>query len=165
MGREADRAGILRGLGSQRRFYEPELRMKAGIEAGKIGRPAQGTLMAMGWRDEAYYRMDDWRGKWATEGGVIHGHLSHLGMRQQRNLSSASRILNFALLAIGLNSMVRAYSRPHDCTGILFHSAQAVLGTYVPYPERASVANSGANRLRHKTARQTASVHMSQLHQ
>ena len=23
------------------------------------------------WRDEAYYRSDPWRGKWATEGGGV----------------------------------------------------------------------------------------------
>jgi predicted dehydrogenase len=67
----AERAGITLGVISQRRFYEPVRRVKAAIEAGKIGRPVLATVTVMGWRDEAYYRMDPWRGKWATEGGGV----------------------------------------------------------------------------------------------
>jgi UDP-N-acetyl-2-amino-2-deoxyglucuronate dehydrogenase len=64
-------AGIKLGVVSQRRFYEPVQRMKQAIEAGKIGRPLLATVTVMGWRDQAYYQMDPWRGKWATEGGGV----------------------------------------------------------------------------------------------
>jgi predicted dehydrogenase len=67
----AERARVKLGVISQRRFYEPVQRMKAAIEAGKIGRPVLGVLMVFGWRDEGYYRLDPWRGKWATEGGGV----------------------------------------------------------------------------------------------
>jgi UDP-N-acetyl-2-amino-2-deoxyglucuronate dehydrogenase len=67
----AERAGITLGVVSQRRLYEPVQRMKEAIEGGKIGQPILGTLTVMGWRDEAYYRMDPWRGRWATEGGGV----------------------------------------------------------------------------------------------
>jgi len=67
----ADEAGIKLGVISQRRFYEPVQRVKRAIEAGKIGRPVLGTVVMMGWRDEAYYHMDPWRGKWVTEGGGV----------------------------------------------------------------------------------------------
>jgi predicted dehydrogenase len=30
-----------------------------------------GTVMMLGWRDEAYYRSDPWRGRWDTEGGGV----------------------------------------------------------------------------------------------
>lgn len=69
--RAAEQAGITLGVVSQRRFYEPVQRVKQAIDAGKIGRPVLGTLVVMGWRDEAYYRMDPWRGRWATEGGGV----------------------------------------------------------------------------------------------
>ncbi len=69
--RSADLAGIKLGVISQRRFYEPVRRVKAAIDAGKVGRPVLATVTVMGWRDEAYYRMDPWRGKWATEGGGV----------------------------------------------------------------------------------------------
>jgi UDP-N-acetyl-2-amino-2-deoxyglucuronate dehydrogenase len=67
----AEEAGIQLAVVSQRRFYEPVIRMKNAIEAGKIGRPVLATVTVMGWRDEAYYRMDPWRGKWASEGGGV----------------------------------------------------------------------------------------------
>lgn len=67
----AAQAGVKLGVVSQRRFYEPVLRMKQAIEAGKIGDPILATVTVMGWRDADYYRMDPWRGKWATEGGGV----------------------------------------------------------------------------------------------
>ena len=67
----ADEARVKLGVVSQRRFYEPVLRVKQAIEAGRIGRPVLGTVEVVGWRDEAYYELDPWRGKWATEGGGV----------------------------------------------------------------------------------------------
>jgi predicted dehydrogenase len=64
-------AGTRLGVISQRRLYEPVLRMKAAIDAGKIGRPVLGVFSMFSWRDEAYYRSDPWRGKWSTEGGGV----------------------------------------------------------------------------------------------
>jgi len=59
------------GVISQRRFYEPVRRMKEAIDQGKIGQPVLGHVIMLGWRDEAYYRSDPWRGKWKTEGGGV----------------------------------------------------------------------------------------------
>jgi UDP-N-acetyl-2-amino-2-deoxyglucuronate dehydrogenase len=67
----ARKSGVTLGVISQRRFYEPVRRMRAAIDAGKIGRPSLGTFQMYSWRDEAYYRSDPWRGKWATEGGGV----------------------------------------------------------------------------------------------
>jgi predicted dehydrogenase len=64
-------AGVLLGVISQRRFYEPVVRMRAAIDAGKIGRPALGVCEMYSWREPAYYRSDPWRGKWDTEGGGV----------------------------------------------------------------------------------------------
>jgi predicted dehydrogenase len=67
----ARKAGVRLGVISQRRFYEPVRRMKAAIEAGKIGRPVLGLFLMYSWRDAAYYASDPWRGKWSTEGGGV----------------------------------------------------------------------------------------------
>jgi predicted dehydrogenase len=67
----AEAAGIKLGVVSQRRFYEPVRRVKQAIEAGKIGRPVLATVTVMGWRDQAYYQLDPWRGKWSSEGGGV----------------------------------------------------------------------------------------------
>jgi predicted dehydrogenase len=64
-------AGTKLAVVSQRRLYEPVLRMKVAIDAGKIGRPVLGIFSMFSWRDEAYYRSDPWRGKWSTEGGGV----------------------------------------------------------------------------------------------
>jgi predicted dehydrogenase len=67
----ARRAGVALGVISQRRLYEPVLRMKAAIDAGKIGAPVLGVFQMYSWREPAYYRSDPWRGRWDTEGGGV----------------------------------------------------------------------------------------------
>jgi len=67
----AKKNGVKLGVVSQRRFYDPVRRMKAAIEAGKIGRSVLGTVVILGWRDEAYYTSDPWRGTWDAEGGGV----------------------------------------------------------------------------------------------
>ena len=64
-------AGVRLGVVSQRRFYPPILRMKAAIDAGKIGWPLLATVDILGWRDDAYYASNPWRGTWAGEGGGV----------------------------------------------------------------------------------------------
>ena len=69
--RAATKTGLTLSVMSQRRFYEPVQRMKAAIDAGKIGRPVLGMFLMFSWRDQAYYQSDPWRGKWETEGGGV----------------------------------------------------------------------------------------------
>jgi UDP-N-acetyl-2-amino-2-deoxyglucuronate dehydrogenase len=69
--RACEKAGVKLSVMSQRRFYEPVQRMKAAIDAGKIGRPVLGVFLMFSWRDLAYYQSDPWRGKWTTEGGGV----------------------------------------------------------------------------------------------
>jgi predicted dehydrogenase len=65
------KAGVRLGVVSQRRFYEPVRRMKAAIDAGKIGKPILGVFQMYSWRDDAYYQSDPWRGTWDGEGGGV----------------------------------------------------------------------------------------------
>jgi predicted dehydrogenase len=75
----ARRAGVKLGVVSQRRWYEPIVRIKAALDAGKIGAPVLGVASMFSWRDEAYYRSDPWRGRWDTEGGgVLVNQAPHL---------------------------------------------------------------------------------------
>jgi predicted dehydrogenase len=78
------RAGTRLGVVSQRRLYEPVRRMKAALDAGKIGRPILGVLAMFSWRDEAYYASDPWRGKWTSEGGgvLVNQSPHHLDLLQ-----------------------------------------------------------------------------------
>ena len=59
------------GVISQRRWYPPTLRVKQAMDNGKIGKPVLATINMLGWRDEAYYDSDDWRGSWDKEGGGV----------------------------------------------------------------------------------------------
>jgi predicted dehydrogenase len=67
----AEKNGTKLGVISQRRWYEPVQRMKAAIDAGKIGRPVLGVFVMYSWRDPSYYQSDPWRGRWDTEGGGV----------------------------------------------------------------------------------------------
>jgi len=59
------------GMISQRRYFEPSMRIREAIDRGKIGKPVLGTVNMLGWRDEAYYESDAWRGTWDGEGGGV----------------------------------------------------------------------------------------------
>jgi UDP-N-acetyl-2-amino-2-deoxyglucuronate dehydrogenase len=67
----AKKAKVKVGTVCQRRFYGPVQRIRRAIDAGKIGRPALGTVVMLGWRDQKYYESDPWRGKWRAEGGGV----------------------------------------------------------------------------------------------
>jgi UDP-N-acetyl-2-amino-2-deoxyglucuronate dehydrogenase len=64
-------AGRTLAMISQRRLYAPSLRVREAIDAGKLSRPILGVVTMLGWRDEAYYRSDPWRGSWTGEGGGV----------------------------------------------------------------------------------------------
>lgn len=63
--------GATLGIVSQRRFYPACQRIRGALDAGRLGSPALGFATILGWRDEAYYRSDPWRGSWAGEGGGV----------------------------------------------------------------------------------------------
>lgn len=67
----ADKAHVKLSVMSQRRWYPSCQRIRKAIDEGKIGKPALGQVIMLGWRDEAYYNSDPWRGKWDTEGGGV----------------------------------------------------------------------------------------------
>ncbi len=67
----AHRTGKKTGVISQRRWYQPIVRMKKAIDEGKIGTPMLGTIQMLGWRDKSYYDSDTWRGSWELEGGGV----------------------------------------------------------------------------------------------
>jgi len=59
------------GVVGQRRFYPSAMRIREAIDAGKLGTPMLGTVTMLGWRNEAYYQSDAWRGTWQGEGGGV----------------------------------------------------------------------------------------------
>jgi len=61
----------LLGVVCQRRWYPAAIRIKQAIEQGLLGVPILGQVILLGWRDEAYYNSDPWRGTWDNEGGGV----------------------------------------------------------------------------------------------
>jgi UDP-N-acetyl-2-amino-2-deoxyglucuronate dehydrogenase len=64
-------SGVKLGTVSQRRFYAPCQRIRKAIDEGRIGRPVLASVTMYGWRDQAYYESDPWRGTWGEEGGGV----------------------------------------------------------------------------------------------
>ena len=67
----ARRAGRLLGVISQRRWFPAVRRVREAIDSGKLGDTILGQVVMLGWRDEAYYKSDPWRGSWSAEGGGV----------------------------------------------------------------------------------------------
>ncbi len=67
----AQRAGIRFGVIFQRRFWPASQRIRAALDAGRLGRLTLGECAVRIWRGPEYFAADPWRGKWATEGGGV----------------------------------------------------------------------------------------------
>ncbi|NLJ10638.1 MAG: Gfo/Idh/MocA family oxidoreductase [Treponema sp.] len=67
----AQRVNRIVGVISQRRWYPAVQRIRRAIDEGKLGKPMIAQVTMLGWRDEAYYRSDPWRGSWTGEGGGV----------------------------------------------------------------------------------------------
>ena len=67
----AKKAGKPLSVVSQRSWFPACRRIRNAIDEGKLGKPSLLQLTILGWRDEAYYSSDPWRGKWASEGGGV----------------------------------------------------------------------------------------------
>ena len=66
-----DEAGVAFGVIFQRRWWPAAQRIRAAIDAGKLGHLTIGECQVKIDRNRAYFESDPWRGKWATEGGGV----------------------------------------------------------------------------------------------
>jgi UDP-N-acetyl-2-amino-2-deoxyglucuronate dehydrogenase len=75
--RACDAHGIRLFVVKQNRFNIPIVKTREALEAGRFGRIVMGTVRVRWCRDQAYYDQDPWRGRWATDGGVLSNQASH----------------------------------------------------------------------------------------
>jgi len=61
----------------QNRFNLPVVKLKEAMNAGRFGKLVLGTVRVRWARDQKYYNQSSWRGKWATDGGVLANQASH----------------------------------------------------------------------------------------
>jgi len=75
--RACDVAGVKLFVVKQNRFNVPVVKLREALLAGRFGRLVLGTVRVRWCREQGYYDQDDWRGRWATDGGVLANQASH----------------------------------------------------------------------------------------
>ncbi len=74
---EADYCGKRLFVVKQNRFNSSVLKTREAFNSNRFGKLVMGTVRVRWSRNQAYYDQDDWRGKWATDGGVFSNQASH----------------------------------------------------------------------------------------
>ena len=77
MMRACDEAGVKLFVVKQNRFNVPVVKAREALDAGRFGKLILGTVRVRWCRDQAYYDQDEWRGTWASDGGVLSNQASH----------------------------------------------------------------------------------------
>lgn len=71
MARVHEKTGKKLGIIFQNRYNSGSVFLKSKLDAGKLGKVLGVTAEMMWLRDQSYYDLDAWRGKWKTEGGGV----------------------------------------------------------------------------------------------
>lgn len=66
-----EHAGVKLGVAFQGRFEPLSVKLKAALDAGRLGRLLWASANTLWHRTDAYYRSGSWRGTWAHEGGGV----------------------------------------------------------------------------------------------
>jgi UDP-N-acetyl-2-amino-2-deoxyglucuronate dehydrogenase len=61
----------------QNRFNVPVVKLREALEEDRFGKLVLGTVRVRWCRPQKYYDQDEWRGKWAFDGGVLTNQASH----------------------------------------------------------------------------------------
>lgn len=75
--RVCDANGIRLFVVKQNRFNVPIVKTRQALDAGRFGKIVLGTVRVRWCRKQDYYDQASWRGKWATDGGVLSNQASH----------------------------------------------------------------------------------------
>ena len=122
----------------QNRYNLPVQKLREAIETNRLGKLVMGTVRIRWTRHQHYYDMDDWRGTWAMDGGVLTNQASHhidllewmMGQPVEVSAKTATRlvdiepedtgavVIKFANGALGIVEATTA-TRPSDLEGSL----------------------------------------------
>ncbi len=69
--------GLKLAVSFQNRFNPPVVELRKKIESGAFGKIFYGVASIRWNRNEDYYKQADWRGKWASDGGVLMNQSTH----------------------------------------------------------------------------------------
>ena len=73
----AEKSGVTAGVCHQNRFNIAVQELRHAIDDNRFGRLSHGSVHIRWCRDEKYYNQDDWRGKWASDGGALMNQCIH----------------------------------------------------------------------------------------
>ncbi|KXS37347.1 MAG: oxidoreductase domain-containing protein [Candidatus Frackibacter sp. T328-2] len=138
MVRVCDENGVRLFVVKQNRYNLPVQKLREALEEGRFGKLVMGTVRVRWSRHQHYYDMDDWRGTWAMDGGVLTNQASHhidllewmMGQPVEVSAQTATRlvdietedtgavIIKFANGALGIIEATTA-TRPSDLEGSL----------------------------------------------
>lgn len=73
----AEKTGVIAGVCHQNRFNIAVQELKRAVDNGRFGKLSHGSVHIRWCRKENYYNRDNWRGKWATDGGALMNQCIH----------------------------------------------------------------------------------------
>lgn len=73
----AEELGLMLCVVKQNRYNPAMRKVKQTMDSGRFGKPVLATARVRWARDMSYYTMDPWRGKFASDGGVITNQAIH----------------------------------------------------------------------------------------
>lgn len=72
-----EKSGVKAAVCHQNRFNIAVQQLKRAVDEGRFGVLSHGSVQIRWHRGEGYYSQDDWRGKWATDGGTLMNQCIH----------------------------------------------------------------------------------------
>lgn len=72
-----EKSGVTASVCHQNRFNEAVRELKAAVDGGRFGKISHGSISVRWHRGESYYSQDNWRGKWALDGGTLMNQCIH----------------------------------------------------------------------------------------
>ena len=75
--RQSREKGVTVSVCHQNRFNSAIQAVRRVREEGRFGTLSHGSVHVRWFRDESYYRQDEWRGKWASDGGCLMNQCIH----------------------------------------------------------------------------------------
>ena len=73
----AEKSGVTAGVCHQNRFNIAVQELRHAIDDNRFGKLSHGSVHIRWSRDAEYYNQDDWRGKWASDGGALMNQCIH----------------------------------------------------------------------------------------
>lgn len=75
--KSCDNAGVKLFVVKQNRYNLPIVKLKEALDSGRFGKLVLGTIRVRWCRTDEYYNLDNWRGTWKMDGGVLTNQASH----------------------------------------------------------------------------------------